>query len=362
MNQTVSFSQLKALTFVSMLSPFLRLVPSAVTRQAGSAAWVSAALAIIPTFLLCLLFRNLLKHTPQHGLADCVLENLGKFPGSLVLSLWTLWLLFHSGFLLLSGADRFCATIFPNTSPTVFAAVTVVLCTIAASGSVKPIARLSELFRTMVLAVILLVLVFSLEEVEPTFLLPVIPSQTPDILKGVPLAAEAVSVAFVNAAFLHHHMSTDRTNPSFLPFLLRITVLNVLFCAVCVGSLGKTYTASVPYPFFILARDLSIISGVERIEALVVALWFLPDFVLITVELMIASENLCLISGHSREQVSWKALLPAASASVLFAILLPTDSRDLLRWSEVLIPFFHLSWAYLAVPLLLLISLLRRKF
>lgn len=364
MERTISSRQLMALSFVSMLSPFLRLIPGAVTSVSGSASWVSSALSIIPIYLLSTALTAFLRHFPKGtGLSAAVLKTMGRFPGSLLLSLWALWLVFHSGFLLCSGADRFIATIYPGVRPTVFIWVTAALCVIAALGTVKSIARASEIFRPLLLFVILLVLLFTIREAEPTFLLPVTTRQTSEILKGIPLAAEAASVILVNAAFLAKSITPDNTPHKRIPWLLGVTILAVLFCITAVGSLGETYVSALSYPFFIMARDLSILSGVERIEALVVGLWLLPDFVLISVELMIAADTMLLITNRQDTQNARTAwVLIGSGISVFIAFHIAPDSQSLVRWSEKIIPAIHLGWAYVVVPFLLLISKLRKKF
>ena len=364
MERTISSRQLMTLSFVSMLSPFLRLIPGAVTSVAGSASWVSAALSIFPILLLSTALTALLRQFPKGtGLSAAVLKTMGRFPGSLLVSLWALWLVFHSGFLLCSGADRFIATIYPGVRPTVFIWVTGALCVIAAMGTVQSIARASEIFRPLLLFVIFLVLFFTVREVEPTFLLPVTIKQTPEILKGVPLAAEAASVILVNSTFLANHIKPENPPHKRIPWLFGVTILGVLFCVTAVGSLGKTYVSALSYPFFIMARDLSILSGVERIEALVVGLWLLPDFVLITVELMIAADSMLLITNKQDSQNAHTAwVLIGGAIAVLIAFRIAENSNILVQWSEKIIPAIHLGWAYLVVPCVLLVSKLKKKF
>jgi len=130
-----------------------------------------------------------------------------------------------------------------------------------------------------------------------------------------------------------------------------------------VGSIGKEYVSALSYPFFVMARDLSIFSGVERIEALVVGLWLLPDFVLITVELMIAADILLLVTNRQESNSARSAWILIGSAfSVFISFQIAPDSERLMQWSEQLIPAIHLAWAYLVVPIIFLISLLRKKF
>ena len=364
MNKQITFRQLRILCFVAMLSPFFRLLPASVTEHAGSAAWVSGALSILPALLLTAMLTLLLKSFPQGvGISDILPLILGDLGGKLLLFIWSLWLVFHSGFLLRSGADRFIATIYPTAKPGFFMIITAAVCTIAATGHVKPLARSAEMFRPLLLFVMLTVLLFSLENVEPTFLLPVTAKDIPPILKGLPLAAEAVSVALVTMGFLAKYTHHEERSPKLIFWLMGVTVLNILLCAVSVGCLGKTYTTALAYPFFVMARDLSILSGVERIESLVVGLWLLPDFVLITLELIIAADNFKRIFPERNGKAS--TLLPiviAALCSTLVGFRIAPDSHSIHRWSDEIIPAIHLIWAYGVIPMLLLVGGLRKKF
>lgn len=363
MKEGISSHQRLTLGFAVMLSPMLRLLPSTVARQAGAAAWVSAALSIVPAAALTGLLWSLLGGFPHgRGLSHCITEIFGKFLGGLILCLWSLWLVFHSGFLLCSGADRFIATIYPTAKPLFFILVMALICAVAARGHIKPLARSGELFLPVLLFVIGLVLLFSIEDVEPTFLLPVTKGHIKGIVKGLPLAAEAVSVALVTMAFLPFQQEARRPRGLVL-WLMGATVLSLLLCAVSVGSLGKTYTAALSYPFFVMARDLSVFSGAGRIEALVVGLWLLPDFALITAELVIASDNVRFLFSPKEPE---KAIPLWVGAAVLLslgaALLIAPRSQSLDLLSNTLVPAIHLGWAYGMVPLLWLTGRLRKKF
>lgn len=345
-----------------MLSPFLRLIPGGVADHAGAATWLSAGLSLVPLILLSAAITKLLRQfPPRTGLAQAILETLGPFPGSLLLSLWSLWLVFHSGFVLRSGADRFIATVYPNAKPAPFIWITLGLCVIAALGQVKATARAAELFRPLLLFVILLVIVFTLSEVEPTFLLPVTSEQLPGVVKGIPMAAEPVSVVLVNGAFLAKFTEPQPKSSGRFRWLIGITLLNLTLCLISVGSLGKTMVQALAYPFFIMARDLSILSGMERIEALVVGLWLLPDFILVSIELLIAGDTMGTIAGKDQSSKQTWVLIGAALAA-LFAFRIAPDRQRLLYWSDHLIPALHLGWAYLMVPLILLAAKLRKRF
>ena len=363
MNRNISSAQCCCLCFVAMLSPLLRLLPGAVTDWAGAASWVSCLLSLLPVSALFAIYRGLCRSFPQSCGFDHILTGIfGEIGGKSLLFFWSLWLVFHSGFLLRSGADRFIATIYPSARPPFFIWVTAVVCAVAARGHLKPLSRSAKVFLPLLAGVLGIVIIFSLEDVEPAFLLPVKPNQLGDILSAVPIAAEASGAAIVNIAFLRRYTDTASPGRSFLPWLTAAALLNTVLCVVAVGCLGKTYTAALSYPFFVLARDLTVFSGVERIEALVVGLWLLPDFVLITLELILASDNLLLLLQPKKEKTRNRVIFLLAVFAAVTAMVLAPNIQTMQHWSDEIIPTAHLFWSFGMLPLLWLIHKLRRRF
>ncbi len=390
MNRTISPRQLVVLCAIAMLSPFLRLVPGSVTALAGKAGWVSAGLSIVPAAVLA---GMLGKFSTKDGLKVVILRVFGRFWGCVVLLLWAVWLVFHSGFVLRSGADRFVDTIYPEGGFAMMILGTGLLCAIAAMGHIKPLARAARLFLPMMLFVIVLVIAFSLKDVEPTFLLPIRREQLPEILAGVPMAAEALSVALLLGAFGAEYVQPGGKLPGLWPLLIAATVLNVLVCLVAIGNLGSVYTGSLEYPGFILARDLRILSGVERVESLIVGLWLLPDFVLVTAELVLAGDFVITViqtgktpitereppflsdvanepdagakrrdAGSASPTVRKCCIAVLSLGSVLLAFRMVPNGQSLREVSTRIVPLFQLLWAYGFVPVLYVVGKLRRKF
>lgn len=125
--KSISRRQMLALTFVAMLSPFLRLIPRQVAAAAGRAAWLSPWTALPVLLALIGVLAALLKCAPGQGLARVSCRVLGNGPGKAAMVIWSLWLCLHSGFLLRSGADRFIGTIFPDSDPWIFVIVMALL-------------------------------------------------------------------------------------------------------------------------------------------------------------------------------------------------------------------------------------------
>ena len=80
---------------------------------------------------------------------------------------------------------------------------------------------------------------------------------------------------------------------------VRTCVLVTLLSVFTIGNLGAGLTAQLNHPFFTLLRNISLFHAVERFGALVIGLWVLPDFVLVSMLLTLAVN--CLRAACSRD-------------------------------------------------------------
>lgn len=352
--RTLSRRQMLALMFVAMLSPFLRLIPRQVALFAGRTAWVAPLLAFFPLLALAAVLEKLLKAAPKHGLGEASCQILGGGVGKAALVVWSVWLCFHGGFILRSGADRFIGTIFPDSDAWIFVGVMAVLVLIAGLGSVKTLARSAEIFRPLLAVVLLAVVLLALPEVHWEYELPVMPADVlPSCLGGI-MMADTVCVVLVLAAFLAGYESSDTPRlRSFGGFLVLTCVLASAICAVVVGVCGVTLTTQLSHPFFSMVRDITVFQTVQRFEALVVGLWVLPDFVLVTMELLIAADNLMLVFGGEKIEhggLSWRSgnkfIWLGVLAAVATAIWIARTADQLALWAFTLIPAVNLTFCF----------------
>ena len=352
--KALSRRQMLALMFVAMLSPFLRLIPRQVALFAGRAAWTAPFLAFVPLLLLAAALEKILKAAPKHGLGEASCQILGGGLGKAVLVIWSVWLCFHGGFILRSGADRFIGTIFPDSSAWIFVGVMALLVLIAGLGSVKTLARSAEIFRPLMVVVLVAVLLSALPEVHWEYQLPVMPAELgPSALGGL-MMADTVCIVLVLAAFLAGYESSDTPRlRSFGKFLAVSCLLAAAICAVVVGICGASLTTQLSHPFFSMVRDLTIFHAVQRFEALVVGLWVLPDFVLVTMELLIAADNLMLVFGGEKIEhggLSWRSgnkfIWLGVLVAVVTAVCIARTADQLALWAFTLVPVVNLTLCF----------------
>ena len=357
-DRTISGHQLSVTAFVLMLSPALRLFPSAAAEQAGRSAPLAALLAFFPAALyLFLVCRAAALRREGEGLCALLARALPGRVGRLCLGILCLWLLAYAGFVLRSGADRFIVAVYPGAPPAFFVLTMAAAALAAAFAPYRDACRTAKLVFPAVGGVLALVLAFSLGKVRADNLLPLRPESFSGLLRGaLPGVDVLVWTLFAPLFALGEVKKGSCSFWRLLAALAAFCALLALMSLAVVGSFGAALSASLSWPFFSLVRNLVFFRSIERAEALVVALWVFPDFLIVSLFLRAAYEALSLSFGRRLRLLAEKryALALCAAAASAFALLAAPDAAALALLSRTIIPAANLFFSLVFLPAVVL--------
>ena len=357
-DRTISENQLAVTAFVLMLSPALRLFPSAAAEYAGHSAPLAALLAFFPAALyLFLVCRAAALRREGEGLCAMIARALpGRF-GRMALGILCLWLLAYAGFVLRSGADRFIIAVYPG-APVGFFVLTMAAAALSAAfAPYRDAARTAKLVFPAVGGVLALVLVLSLCKLHADNLLPLMPESAAGLLGGMLPGLDVLVWTMCAPLFALGEVKKESCSyPRLLGALAAGCAVLALMSTAVIGSFGAALSSSLSWPFFSLVRNLVFFRSVERAEALVVALWVFPDFLIVSLFLRAAREALALSLGRRLQSLAdARAALPlCAAAACVFAMLAAPDAAALSLLSQTVIPAANLFFALVFLPLILL--------
>lgn len=317
--------QFWALGGLAVLSPLLRLLPGRVCALSGGGAWLSCLVALVPLGG----FAALLHLVRGSGPLGRQLADRGKC-GRLLLALLTVWFWLYGGVLLRSGAERFltAVNIFRGWLP--YGILLLLMAVPAALHGPKPLFRSAEIFLPVLTAALALSLIAAVGLMDWSSL-KAIPKPGKLMHGAVPLWNLGCGMLFYSGFFRTEESSKLR---KYLKWLLRLGLTAAAICAAAAGMLGAEVTAKLSQPFFVLLRNLSLSDAFERFEALIVGMWVLPDFAMLSLLLLISRENAGLaLRRHAKVYV-----LPGALVMLLSAAILGKTLFRLTLWSERIVP------------------------
>ena len=202
-DNSISPNQLVLAAFMLMLSPALRLFPSAAAAWAGKGAWLSALLAFpAAAAYLWLARRGALLRREGEGLCELIARAAPGRAGRMALAVLALWLCVYAGFVLRSGADRFLVTVYPNTPAAFFILTMAGAALWAAYAPLHQAARTVKLLFPAVGLILALVLLSSLGRLRAENLLPLSLDDAPGVLAGSLAALDVLLWSFYAAAML----------------------------------------------------------------------------------------------------------------------------------------------------------------
>ena len=364
--------QMLCIGFVALLSPIIRLLPQQLVNSAGPHAWLTTLISLVPLLLVFMLVLRFFKYAlPNEGYCELFLRSLGKTIGKVLIMLFTLWMLFYTAFALRSAADRYVSTAYFNTDPKIFCISMMILCIIPALGRFRVLGRTAECFFPLLVITLIFVFAFSFTDVDFKFIPPPTAAKPLTFIKGVPTVANVMSVA-VYMGFLEGRIGekASREKMAFI-WLGLITLVIMLLCVVTVGTFGETMTSRLSYPFFIVIRNLSLFNFLERLEAIILALWVFTDYALISAMLFAIVNNLRVCFNYIPESAEsekalclkngrWLIWLSAALV-LLGALFIAPDALILSKLSRELIPGINNVFTFGLLPLVIIVGLLRKK-
>ena len=315
--------QLWTIGSLAVLSPLGRVVPETNLRAAGNAGWLSGFAALPILALYALILRAALRRRREgKELEDRLFVPLRRFLG--------LWALIYAGFGLRMSAERFFTALGVFTAWQTFALILAVLAAVAAGWGVKPLGRAAQIFLAAVTAALLLALGCAVPQMDWGRLGGVSRFDLAPILCGaLPTASVGMTALGFLALLAPPGVGEDCRRGG--AFLLRFTLTAAAISMAAVGVLGAALASRLSHPFFILLRNVSLSRAIERIEALISAVWVLPDLMMLAALLILARR---LLPVRGKPLPAW---MPAAAVFGIASILSPT-AFGLAVWSEKIIP------------------------
>lgn len=356
----------------ALLAPALRLIPRRTAYFAGRACWVSIPTAI-PFILLDIWFLTafMKNRRPGEGLREMMFRALGPVFGAGACAVFAAWMVFYCGFILRSGSERFVSTIYPSSHPWFFVAVMGGMGLAAALGRPERLARVAKVLLPAAVIILALVVGLSMTTMDFAELVPVKFSDAAPILKGSVTATNAVCALLTYSCFLEGDAPKKQGRfRMWAMWLIPVSIFLLLLCAATIGNFGSGLTADLNYPFFSMVRNIRILKTVERIEAIIVAMWVLPDFVLVSMLLIIASRSIISLLGYLPADAEKQPLLSmkcgrfvvplcAAAACAVSQAIAP-DAFALEHYSHTVIPELNMALIFVLLPVIFAVGKLRK--
>lgn len=355
--QKISLRQTLFIYTTIFFSPSIRFMPSytaVIAKQCGYLA------PIVPFFILfsiiVLLNRVFMKHKNK-SLIDIYYLSLGKTAGKALLFLYALWIFFITALYIRYYGERLVTTIFTQTKIDIFILIMMAIIALVLRSGFIVIARMNEIICPIISIIFYILAIFMMPNFKINNVTPI------SYLDIIPILKAGFGITFLWGYLIYILFLSDIVNdkenlmPQGMYALSYLTISSSILIVIVIGIIGYSITAKIPLPFMDAVKIVSLFDIVAKIESIVVIIWILADFILISTFSYIVLHLLKSIFNLKNETPIINILLIIL---YFLSILITTSKIELEAFSYTLGIFVNILFDII-IPFIVLVIALMKK-
>lgn len=331
----ISVKQRLALVFCGLLSPLIRLVPGETSRAAGAGGWLSPLLAL-PVFLavLWVLVGTVRRLPSGEGLGGLYRLAFGARLGRLLTLVTGLWVLVLSAVALRFYVESVVSSVYAETAMWLFLVGLMAVVWWACRQGAAAVCRMAQIFLPILGVTVGLIILLGLRRTHLYHVFPVWLEGWGGLLRSA-LPVLAVLGYGIPVLFCRNELGRAQEGGRVAAlWMTGLCALMAVLGLVVLGMFGARTAVRLQMPLFSVAKEVSVLEAVERMEAVVAAVWVLSDVALIAALMNAATDYLQSGLGpYNRGLI----LTAGAVAVVALAAFVEPDAFRLRNlWANVL--------------------------
>lgn len=280
--QKISLKQALLIYITLFFSPSIRFMPSytaVIAKQCGYLSPIVPFIILVP--LIILLNKVFMKHKDK-SLIDIYYHSLGKTAGKALLFLYVLWMLLITALYTRYYSERLVTTVFTQTKIDIFILVMMVTIAYVLKSGFVVIARMNEIIFPLISMIFFILAIFMMPNFKINNITPI------SYLDIIPIVRAGFGISFLWGYLIYILFLSDIINDKEnlmrqgMYTLTYLTISSSILVAFVIGIIGYSITAKIPLPFMDAVKIVSFFDIVAKIESVVVIIWILADFILIS--------------------------------------------------------------------------------
>lgn len=277
----ISSRQFYFIIFTVIVSVSLFYVPLAF-RLIRQEIWIAFLIAgFIDVFVVAVMLYILGQRHPGETMFRYSETILGSAAGKAVAIIFVLFFLSSAAISLRIFANALATLVFPNTPLVVLVAAMLLVSTYAVLSGLEVIARLSELLGVVMMASALLLLLLTAKDVNPSRLAPLVEHGFGDILRASLIPTSWFGICIIMGILFPHHNQPRDSLRAKGAAVWTGTFIMAAISLFSVAIHGRR-VSGLTFPFYMLARMISIGQFIERVEVLWLTAWIAGGFVTVS--------------------------------------------------------------------------------
>jgi len=354
--QGISNIQVSVIVIVSIIGLAVLSIPSVVAKAAGIDGILSVIVSGVLTLIIASAIMVLSLRFPNDTVIEYTQIILGKLLGKAFCTLIVFYTMTISAIILRGFADAMKILLLPKT-PLEFIMVSLLLVTLyQVQGGITSIAKVNEIFITPIIGAIIVVIVFSLPEVELFRYRAVFSKGLGPIIKG----CSSVIFTYLGYGILAFLTPFMKDKKSLYKYgIIGVIVPIIIYTGlvfVSMGSSGSKTTADLVYPTVQLARNIVFFGTlIIRFDIFFIIFWILAVYTSLTIYMYMSTFSIVRLIGLR----NYKPFALIIAPIIYLIALLPQNQIEIETFSKVA-NYTGLFITSSSIPILL-IAVIRKK-
>jgi len=288
--RNLSAFQMGVLMYPTVLATGFLALPTITAQSAKNDLWLTCIFASFIGLLTIYMAFRLHELYPGQTLVQYSERILGKLLGKLYIFVFLFYILNTSGTITRQYAEFVKGNFLFKTPITIIMSFMILLCAIAVRGGVEMLARCAIIF-TPIFILPLFILLLLIPDLDAKQIFPVLSHGLIPVFKGSAQPIVWMSEFFLISFFLPHVSDPEKGKKwsyiSLCSVTLSLTYVNLLSLFLLGPDTGNKI-----YPILVAFRYISIGNIFENMEALLLAMWIVGNFIKISAFLYVAVHSL----------------------------------------------------------------------
>ncbi|MFC4101581.1 GerAB/ArcD/ProY family transporter [Paenibacillus xanthanilyticus] len=246
-------------------------LPALMATEAGTDGWISIVIGGLVTMLASLVVIRLMKRFPEGTIFDMLAHYMGKWAGRAAAFLFALYFLLYAYDGLIYTVRLIKGRLLPETPAFLLALMLMLPTYTIARNGLRIVGRYAE-FAVLISIWIPFVYLYTVDNLHPLYLMPVLKEGWQPILSAVP-GTFFYFLGFVSSVILYPFLNHQKHAPAGLLIANGITMLSYLFITLlCFMFLSPDEAKLIHQPSIYVLKSIEL-SFIEQVEGLFIAFY-----------------------------------------------------------------------------------------
>lgn len=279
----ITLRQYLYIYLVFFFSPGIRYINIATITEAKQAAWLTPAVSFAAVLLLVIIVKQLMVKFAGLSYHDMLCKVFGKIAGKFITVLLIIWLIILLASYYRYAADKLVSSIYTGTDENLFIGLGIISIAYLLYYGIATIGRISKIIYFIILFQFLLLLVLVIPNMDIKRMTPVSGMDALPLLKSS-MHFVGIYIYSTLCLMFSEQIVIDKNNKNSLliiPFFA--LTLGTAAIIMVLGTFGSELAGQLNYPFLVLVKSLHTLKMEVDIEALLLSVWILAEYILLAV-------------------------------------------------------------------------------